>query len=112
MTVRGSAPEFRTRAGSASCMVSRLAPSLGVMSRNREKFPCRNGFLATADSHDRAIEDSGVEIFSGRSRNLQSAGLNGLPPDGKLRLSGDCQWFRVKTVSIVVLMRKFWLFTT
>src|SRR6266403_1151806 len=39
MAFRGSASEFRTSAGSASCMACRLGASLSVMSREREKFP-------------------------------------------------------------------------
>ena len=45
MTVRGSASEFRTSAGNASCMVSRLDPSLSVMSRGGQKFPDQADFL-------------------------------------------------------------------
>src|SRR5690349_8024390 len=38
MACCGRASEFRTSAGSASCMVSRLDSSLSVMSRAAEKF--------------------------------------------------------------------------
>src|SRR6266850_2085462 len=36
---RQCASEFRTSAGSASCMACRLSASLSVMSRDQEKFP-------------------------------------------------------------------------
>src|SRR5437764_7417776 len=39
MACRGSASEFRTSAGAASCIVGRLDPSLSVMSRAAKKFP-------------------------------------------------------------------------
>src|SRR5690349_7684709 len=41
MGFRGRVSEFRTNAGNASCIVSRLNPSLTVMSRAPQKFPPR-----------------------------------------------------------------------